>query len=218
MAKKRPISILIAVDSDIVREGLQAIINGQPTMAAVGEASHSQAVKTFHQLRPNITIISLSKLLDGLETIAEIRKGFPQSRIIALIDNGPEEAVYRALQAGAQSILLKSMSAEQILEVVHAAHKGQRYIPPIAASCLAERLAGSTLTERELEVLGLVAVGRSNKRIANALYIAEGTVKVHLKNILSKLVVSDRTEAVTTALRRGMIHLDQAAHHIQKYL
>lgn len=206
----KALSILIADDHAIVREGLRAIINRQPDMVVAGEASNGeQAVGLFKQLRPSVTLMDLRMpLLDGLEATTRICQEFPNSRIIILMDRAVNEDVRRALKAGAQSFLLKDAPPEALLKAIRAVHKGQRHIPPSVTELLADGVSQTQLTVREMEVLRLIAAGKSNKRIADALNITEGTVKVHLKNILSKLYANDRTQAVIAALKRGLINLD----------
>jgi two-component system NarL family response regulator len=146
--------------------------------------------------------------MNGVEAITAIRKEFPEARLIVLTTYDGDEDIYRALQAGARGYLLKDMLREGLLEAVRAVHEGQRRIPAEVANRLAERLTRSELTAREMEVLELIVKGKTNKEIGAELGVAEGTVKIHINNILSKLGVSDRTQAATFALQRGIIHLE----------
>jgi DNA-binding NarL/FixJ family response regulator len=217
MEKPNRIRILLVDDHPIVREGLAAIINRQADMQVVAEASNGkQALEVFRRnlpdvtpnLLPDVTLIDLRMpVMNGVQAITAIRQEFPQSRFIVLTTYDGDEDIYRALQAGAQGYLLKDMFREELLEAIRAVHAGKRRIPTVIATRLAERLVGSELTTRELDVLNLIAGGNSNKEIATMLFITEGTVKGHVNNILGKLGVSDRTQAITTAIQRGIIHL-----------
>jgi two-component system NarL family response regulator len=179
-------------------------------MTVVAEAANGrQALEFFRQHRPDVTLMDLRMPeMDGIEAITAIRKEFPDSRFIVLTTFDGDEDIYRALQAGARSYLLKDMLQDGLIEAIRAVHAGQRRIPAQVANRLAERMDRTELTSRELEVLRLIVEGKSNKEIAAQLSIAEGTVKIHINNILSKLGVTDRTQAATFALKRGIIHLD----------
>jgi two-component system NarL family response regulator len=146
--------------------------------------------------------------MTGVEATKAIRSEYPGARIIVLTTYDGDEDIYRALQAGARAYLLKDVLREDLLAAIRAVHAGQRHLPPAVAARLAERLPLSDLTARELEVLKLIVKGMSNSEIGAALTISTGTVKIHVNNILSKLGVSDRTQAATTALQRGIVHLD----------
>jgi DNA-binding NarL/FixJ family response regulator len=209
MSKDNPIRILIADDHFVVRMGLAAVINTQPDMVVVAEAVNGrQAIESFRQHRPDVTLMDLRMPeMGGIEAITTIRREFTDSRFIVLTTYDGDEDIYRALQAGARSYLLKDMLRDTLIDAIRAVHAGQRRIPPEVANRLAERMDRSELTSRELEVLRLIVGGKSNKEIAAELSIAEGTVKIHINNILSKLGVSDRTQAATFALQRGIVHL-----------
>ncbi|CDM65941.1 response regulator [Pyrinomonas methylaliphatogenes] len=211
MSKERQrIRILIADDHFVVRMGLLALINTQPDMSVVAEASTGkEAVELFRQHRPDIALMDLRMPeVNGIEAIALIRREFPDARLIVLSSYDGDEDIYRALQAGARAYLLKSMLRENVLETIRAVHAGLRRIPEEIATRLAERMNRDQLTAREMEVLRLIVDGKSNKEIAAALHVSEGTVKIHVNNILSKLGVSDRTQAAIFALQHGLIHLD----------
>ena len=201
---------MVVDDHPIVREGLSAIINRQPDMAVVAEAEDGQqALDMFRRNLPDVTLMDLRlPVISGLDAIKAIRKDFPASRIIVLTTYDGDEDIYRSLEAGACGYLLKDMFREELLEAIRAVHGGLRRIPPGVATRLAERLPGNDLTARELEVIKEIARGRSNREIASELAITEGTVKGHVNNILSKLGVADRTQAVTCAIQRGIVRLD----------
>lgn len=203
------IRILIVDDHPVVRDGLSAIISRRSDMEVVGEAeSGPRAVDRFRELHPDVTLLDLQlPELSGVEVIHTLRADFPQARFIVLTTFDGDEDIYRALQAGAQAYLLKGTPREELLEAIRAIHAGQKRIPPDVAAKLADRMMMPDLTERELEVLRLIVAGNSNKEIGVALTITEGTVKVHVNNLLGKLGVQDRTQAATEALKRGIVRL-----------
>jgi len=205
-----PIRVLVADDHFVVRMGLRAVIDPEPDLEVVAEASTGrQAVQLFRQHRPDVTLMDLRMpIMDGVEATRAIRAESPGARIIVLTTYDGDEDIYRALSAGARAYLLKGMQGEEILDAIRAIHAGLRRIPPSIAARLAEWTPRSELTARELEEQGLVVKGLSNRKIGDALSITEGTVKIHVNNILSKMGVADRTQAATTALRRGIIHMD----------
>ncbi len=176
-------------------------------VASVGDGR--AAVESFRALRPDVALLDLRMpVLGGVQAIEEIRREFPSARIIVLTTYDGDEDVYRALQAGAAGYLLKDTTTEALLRAIRTVAAGQRYVPPEIAARLVERtMAGPGLTAREVEVLGALATGKTNKEIAAEFFITEGTVKSHVNNILDKLGVRDRTEAVMEALRRGILHL-----------
>jgi len=202
------IRIMIVDDHPVVRQGFAGMIATEPEMLVVAEAGDGeQAVEAFRLHRPDVTLMDLRMpVMNGVQAITEIRKEFPRSRFIVLTTYDGDEDIYSALRAGAQGYLLKDMYCDEIIEAIKAVHAGLRRIPPQVAMRLAERPLASALSSRELEVLELIANGRSNKEIADLLGITEPTVKGHVSNILGKLSVNDRTQAVTAALQRGIIH------------
>lgn len=210
MPSQNQIRIMCVDDHAIVREGLNAIISAQPDLTVVAEASSGEeAVALYLQHRPDIVLMDLRlNGTSGLEATIAIRHDFPHAKIIMLTTYDGDEDIYRALDAGAQGYLLKDTLRKELIEVIRAVYAGKRRIPPAVAAKLAEHLPRMPLSTREIEILKLVAQGLRNKEVGGMLGIAEDTVKVHIKNIFDKLNVNDRTQAVTIALQRGIIHLD----------
>ena len=206
-----PITVLIADDHPIVREGLHAVLTDQPDLAVVGQAATgAEAVALALAHRPDVILMDLRMPgMNGVESIAAIRAQWPQAHVIVLTTYDGDEDIYRALQTGAQAYLLKDTPRAELLETIRAVARGQKRLPPEVAARLMERMSSEALTDREVEVLRLIARGRSNKAIGAELSISEGTVKYHVVNILGKLGADDRTQAVTIALQRGILHLDE---------
>ncbi len=206
---KSKIHIVIADDHFLVRMGLVALVNMEPDMEVVGEAADGiQAVEVFEKLKPELTLMDVRMPnKDGIEAATEIRGKFPEARILMLTTYDGDEDIHKALKAGAQGYVLKNSTRETLIPALRAVAAGKRWIPKDVASRLASRQAFEELTPRELEVLRELAKGSANKEIAEMLRISEHTVKDHLKCILNKLRAADRTEAVTTAIQRGVIHL-----------
>jgi two-component system NarL family response regulator len=188
---------------------LAAVLNAKAGLQVVAKAENgSEAIELFRKHHPDITLMDLFMPgLTGVEATAAICREFPNARIIILTVFDGDEDIHRALRAGARGYVLKKMLGPVLVEAIRTVHAGERYLPAIATRRLAERSAGEPLTIREEEVLELVVKGLSNKELADVLKITEQTAKVHLKNILRKLDVSDRTEAATSAILRGIVHL-----------
>jgi DNA-binding NarL/FixJ family response regulator len=205
-----PIRILTADDHPLIRAGLMSFLATEPGVEVVAEAGNGEeALEKYRELRPDIVLMDLSMpVMDGLSATKAIVDEFPEARVIVLTTYGGDEDIHRALDAGAMGYLVKDMVADEVLNVIRAVHAGRRGIPQPIAAKLAEHTPRIPLTPRETEVLSLVANGLSNGEVAARIGRTEGTVKVHLKNILQKLGANDRTEAVTTALRRGFIRLE----------
>ena len=203
------IRILTVDDHALLRKGIAALVNAEPDMKLVGEASNGQeAVEKFRQHRPDVTLMDLQLPdLNGTEAIVRIQSEFPQARIVVLTTYTGDVQVLRALRAGARGYILKGHVHRELLDTIRAVHAGQKRIPPDVAEQLAEHAADDQLTQREIEVLRLIAAGNSNKLIADHLSIGEATVKSHVTNILSKLGANDRAHAVTIGLKRGIIEL-----------
>jgi len=202
--------VLLADDHPVVRAGLAAVIAQEPDLMLVGEAENGErAVALFREHRPDVALMDLRMPhMGGVEAIHAIREEFPEARILALTTYEGDADIRRALRAGARGYLLKDMLLTDVISAIRAVLRGERVIPAAVATRLAEFPERSDLTERELEVLRLVGRGLSNKEVAKAIGRMDETVKIHLKNIFAKLGVADRTEAVTVALTRGLIHLE----------
>ena len=196
-------------DHPLLREGISALVNNQPDMVLVAEASNgAEAIQLFKQHLPDVTLMDL-RLPDmsGIDILIAIRSEFPEARIIMLTTFEGDVEIHRALQAGARGYLLKNMPPSELLDVIRQVHAGKKRIPPEIASQLAEHMSDESLTEREVEVLRQVADGNRNRDIAKHLFISEETVKVHIKHIMEKLGAADRTQAVSIGIRRGIIQL-----------
>ncbi|HJX93068.1 MAG TPA: response regulator transcription factor [Pyrinomonadaceae bacterium] len=209
METAKKIRIVVVDDQAVVRQGFVSLINTVADMEVIAEGTNGQqAIELYREHQPDVMLIDLRMpVLTGVEAIAAIRKEFPGARMIVLTTYDGDEDIYRSLQAGAQGYLLKDVFFEDLEDAIRKVHAGSRRIPSVVAERLAERMSGSDLTGRELEVLQQIVAGRSNKEIGSHLNISEATVKSHINNILSKLGVSDRTQAATTALQRGIVHL-----------
>jgi DNA-binding NarL/FixJ family response regulator len=202
------IRTMVVEDHHVVRQGLVALLNVMPEIEIVGEASDGfQAVELHRHLQPDITLMDLQlPNLGGVAAITRIRAENPAARFIVLTTFDGDEDIFRSLQAGAKAYLLKGMTIDDLLKTIRLVHAGRTSISPEIAEKLAERAGVEDLTPRERAVLERIVAGRANKEIATDLAISEATVKTHVNNLLSKLGVSDRTNAVTVAIQRGLVH------------
>jgi DNA-binding NarL/FixJ family response regulator len=208
-ADGNPIRLLVVDDHAALREGVAAMVASEPDILAVGEAANgAEAIEVFQRLRPDVTLMDMQMpIMGGLEALTNIRGKFPNARIIVLTTYEGDVQAMRALKAGASGYLLKSSLRKEMLDAIRKVHAGRRYILAEVAEEIAIHAAEEPLSEREVVVLRLVASGKANKVIARELSLSEETIKAHLRSIFSKLEVGDRTGAVTTALRRGIIAL-----------
>jgi len=206
---KEPIKLLIADDHPTFRMGLVALIDNQPDMSVVAEAGDGlTALDLFRQKKPDVVLMDLRMPgQGGVETILALLKEFPDARVVVVTTYDSDEDVFRAIQAGAKSYLLKDMAREQIVATIRDVHRGLNKLPPSVASRLEERLRHPELTEREMEVLRLLVRGRSNKEIGADLGISESTARFHMKAVFQKLEVLDRTQAAIEAVRRGLVQV-----------
>lgn len=204
------IRVLVVDDHHVVRQGLVALLKTVPDINVVAEAADGgEAVDLYRKHKPDVTLMDLRlPTVGGVEAIRRIRFETPAARVIVLTTYDGDEDIYRALQAGAKAYLLKGMSVEELISTIHAVHAGKSRIPAPIAEKLAERMGGPDLTNRELGVLQLIVRGRSNKEIASELVISEATVKTHINSLLGKLGVTDRTQAATAAIQRGIVHFN----------
>lgn len=204
------IRILIVEDHHVVRQGLAALLGVVDGMQVIGEAADGEAAITqWNALRPDITLIDLRlPRRSGVEVIQTIRRRDPYARFIVLTTFDGDEDIYRALQAGARAYLLKGMTVEVLVSTIRQVHAGKSCIPAVIAQKLAERMGAEELTHREQDVLEQIVRGKSNKEIGVELEISEATVKTHINSLLGKLGVSDRTQAATAAIQRGLVQLD----------
>lgn len=205
-----PIRLMVVDDHPVVRHGLVALLRTVEDMEVVAEASDGQeAVDLYKRHRPDVTLMDLRlKEMGGVEAIHLIRTEDPAAKVIVLTTFDGDEDIYRALQVGAKGYLLKGMSVDELIGSIRAVNMGRSRIPSEIAEKLADRMGGPRLTNRELGVLQLIVRGRSNKEIGRELVISEATVKTHINSLLAKLGVTDRTQAVTAAIQRGIVHLD----------
>ena len=209
MSDQTPIRVFSVDDHPLLREGIAAIINNQPDMSMVAQASNGcEAIEMFRRHEPDITLMDL-RLPDmsGIDALIAIRAEFPDARVVMLTTFEGDVEIQRALKAGARGYLLKSTPPKELLDTLRRVHAGKKGIPQRIAAHLAEHISDEALTEREVVVLRHVAEGNRNRDIAEKLFISEETVKVHIKHIMDKLGAADRTQAVAIALRRGIIQL-----------
>lgn len=209
MSQSTNIRIMIADDHAIVRQGLATIVDRDPEMKVIAQAEDGQqAIALFREHQPDITLMDLRMpQMDGVEAITAICAEFKQARIMVLTTYDGDEDIYRGLQSGAAGYLLKDAKPNELLNAIRTIHSGQKYVPLEVGAKLVQRMSNPDLSVRELEVLRLMAQGMSNLEIGTALNISESTVKSHVNRILSKLGVSDRTQAVIIAIKRGIVSL-----------
>ena len=204
---KETIRVLIVEDHNVVRQGLVALINLAEGIQVVGEAADGvEAIAQFRKLQPDVTLVDLRlPKLGGVEIIQRVRSESPQARFVVLTTYDGDEDIYRALKSGAKAYLLKGMTSEELISTIREVAAGRSHIPAAIAERLAERMGTEDLTPREADVLEQIVQGKSNKEIATELDISEATVKTHINSLLSKLGVTDRTQAATAAIRRGLV-------------
>jgi DNA-binding NarL/FixJ family response regulator len=207
--ESKPIRILTADDHPLLRYGIATLVGAEPDMELVAQASTGpEAIEQFRIHQPDVTLMDLQMPgMSGIEAMIGIRSEFPNARIIVLTTYAGDVQVTRALKAGARAYILKGRLAGELLETIRAVHAGQKRIAPEVAADVAEHAGESGLTEREMEVLRLIAAGNANKEIAAQLSLTEETIKSRVSSILSKLGANDRTHAVTIGLKRGIIEL-----------
>jgi DNA-binding NarL/FixJ family response regulator len=213
-----PAQILLVEDQPIARLALHTVIDARPDMKIVAETGRgSEALELYRRWEPDLTIMDLRLPgVSGFEAIEAIRAEAPAARILVLSNYEGSEDVHRAMQAGAMAYLTKDVAKEELIEAILTVLGGRRYLPQAVAALLAGRLPGSDLTEREMDVLNLLAKGCNNKDIADGLHIAENTVRIHVSRILDKLGAADRTQAVLVAIQRGLVHVDAAGGGVSR--
>lgn len=210
LKKLNPIRVMLVDDHPAFRKGMAALIESEPGLEVVGQTGDGgEALALYRQKKPDIVLMDLRLPgLGGVEATMAIRKEFPDARIIVLTTFDTDEDIYRAVQSGAKSYLLKDTPEDELAATIRAVHAGEPALPEKMAKRLAERQQRADLSPRETEVLQLLTKGRSNKEIAASLFVSEDTVKAHLKTLFAKLKVQDRTEAAISAIRHGIVHLD----------
>jgi DNA-binding NarL/FixJ family response regulator len=203
------IRILLVDDHMVIRMGLMTAVGDTSDMEIVADVeSGHEALEAYRRIRPDVVVLDLRMPgMDGIETIRALREENPGARILVFSNYAKGEEVYQAMKAGASGFVVKEMALDRLLEAIRKIHGGAQYVPPEVAARVGERLLAQ-LSPREIDVLKQLAKGCSNKEIASLLGVVEGTVKIHVANILSKLGVSDRTQAVVAAVKRGIVHLD----------
>lgn len=198
--------VLVVDDHPIVRNGIAQMVNLAEGMTVVAEAATGlNAVQQFRDVQPDVTLMDLRMPdITGVEAIAAIRQDFPDARIAILTTYDTDEDIFLGLQAGAKGYLLKDTEIDDLIDAIRTIHAGKKYIPPAVGAKLAERMSLSPLSDREHEVIQLMAEGKTNQAISKQLHISESTIKFHISNIFVKLGVSDRTQAVLVAIKRGI--------------
>ena len=208
-ANANPIRVLTVDDHPLLREGIAALVSTQPDMKPIAEASNGrEAIQQFRTWRPDVTLMDVQMPeIDGIEALITIRDEFPDARVIVLTSYTGDVQAMRALKAGAKAYLLKGLAYEELMDAIRDVHAGRKHIAQAVATALADHVSEEAVSEREADVLRLIACGNSNKLIASQLCVSEDTVKGHVKRILSKLRANDRTHAATIGLKRGIICL-----------
>jgi two-component system, NarL family, response regulator len=210
MVNENPIRVLLADDHVVVRMGLRSMVESDSAMLVVGEAANGEeALEQYRQLKPDVVLMDLRMpRVGGVEAISAICAEDPRAHILVLTTYDGDESIYQALKSGAHGYLLKDVAKEEFILAVKKVAQGEYYLPQAVAARLAKRVSAGDLSQREMDVLKLIVNGQSNKEIADSLGLSESTVKNHVNSILAKLQVKDRTQAATTALKRGMVTLD----------
>jgi two-component system NarL family response regulator len=210
LKKQNGIRVMLVDDHPAFRKGMAALIESEPDLSVVGQTGDGrEALQIYRETKPDVVLMDLRLPgMGGVEAILAIRKEFPDARVIVLTTFDMDEDIFRAIQSGAKSYLLKDTPDDELSETIRAVHAGQQVLPPKVADRLAVRQRRADMSEREMEVLQLLIKGRSNKEIGSSLFVCEDTVKAHLKSLFSKLGVHDRTEAAISAIRHGIVHLD----------
>jgi two-component system NarL family response regulator len=209
MSPNAQIRVLLVDDHPILLDGLAMLLGCEPDMAVVGRAVNGEeAIALFQQHQPDVMLVDLRlPTISGIEVIAKIRADYPRARIVVLSTHDTDEEIYQAVQAGARGYLVKGAASEELLKAIRTVHQNQTYIPPSASEKLLRRMTAPALSNREQEVLQLIAEGKTNPQISTKLNIAESTVRFHISNILDKLGVSDRTQAIVQAVNQGLVRL-----------
>jgi len=210
LRKADDITVMLVDDHPAFRKGMAALIASEPGLRVIAQTGKgNEALELYRQKRPDVVLMDLRLPgQGGVEATLAIRKEFPDARIIVLTTFDADEDIYRAIQSGAKSYLLKDTPDDELSAAIRAVYAGEQPLPPKVAERLAKRQERADLSQRELEVLQLLTKGRSNKEIGSSLFISEDTVKAHLKTLFAKLRVQDRTEAAISAIRHGIVHLD----------
>jgi DNA-binding NarL/FixJ family response regulator len=210
LKKISSIRVMLVDDHPAFRKGMAALITSEPGLEVVAQTGDgSEALELYRTKKPDVVLMDLRLPgMGGVEAILAIRKEFPEARVIVLTTFDTDEDIYRAMQSGAKSFLLKDTPEDELAATIRAVHAGEKVLPEKMAKRLADRQQRANLSEREMDVLQFLIKGRSNKEIASSLFVSEDTVKAHLKTLFAKLHVQDRTEAAISAIRQGIVHLD----------
>jgi DNA-binding NarL/FixJ family response regulator len=210
LKKISSIRVMLVDDHPAFRKGMAALITSEPGLEVVAQTGDgSEALELYRAKKPDVVLMDLRLPgMGGVEAILAIRKEFPEARVIVLTTFDTDEDIYRAMQSGAKSFLLKDTPEDELAATIRAVHAGEKVLAEKMAKRLADRQQRANLSEREMDVLQFLIKGRSNKEIASSLFVSEDTVKAHLKTLFAKLHVQDRTEAAISAIRQGIVHLD----------